>query len=134
MATLQRTDQNFVAARIGIDNITEIRYTLRFLGVPIKGPAHTCEPTTRQCRKERRQRRHHRLNCHRVRGTQAASIDRSIHMDGRQNPAEIILARKMILTAVTRSLARKLGTSQAFQLLRCRPMPNSSCKQDALQR
>ena len=85
----------FVAARIGVDHIVEIRNTLRFLGVPIKGPAHmfgdnlaVVNSLTMPAGKL--QKRHNLLNYHRVREAQAAGICSFFHMDGRHNPADIL--------------------------------------------
>ena len=85
----------FVAARIAVDQIIDLRTTLRYLGVPVRGKSfmfgdnqavvnnsaipHSCLS-----------KRHNALSYHRVREAIAARIIGYFWIDGKTNPADIV--------------------------------------------
>jgi hypothetical protein len=85
----------FVAARIAVDQIVDLRCTLRYLGVPVKGLSymfgdnqavvnnsvipHSCLS-----------KRHNALSYHRVREAIAAKIINFVWINGKNNPADIV--------------------------------------------
>ena len=84
-----------VASRIAVDLIIEFRYTLRMLGVPIDGPAvllgdnksvvlNTSIPSSVLKKK------HCACNYHRIREAIASGVVAFHHLDGTNNPADIL--------------------------------------------
>lgn len=85
----------FVAARIAVDQIIDLRNTLRYLGVPVKGRSfmfgdnqavvnnsaipHSCL-----------NKRHNALSYHRVREAIAGKIVNFYWINGKKNPADIV--------------------------------------------
>ena len=85
----------FVAARIAVDQIIDLRNTLRYLGVPVKGRSfmfgdnqavvnnsaipHSCL-----------NKRHNALSYHRVREAIAGKIVNYYWISGKENPADIV--------------------------------------------
>jgi len=85
----------FVAARIATDKIIEMRYMLRMLGVPLSGPAYMFGDNLSVVNSSRipddtLKKRHNALSYHRVREAIAANIIRFYHIDGTENPADIL--------------------------------------------
>jgi hypothetical protein len=85
----------FVAARIGVDKIVEMRYMLRMLGVPMQGPSYMFGDNLAVINSSRipddtLKKRHNALSYHRVREAIAAEIIKFIHIDGDKNPADIL--------------------------------------------
>jgi hypothetical protein len=85
----------FVAARIAVDQIVELRHELRYFGVPLDGPAwmfgdNLAVVNSATMPSGKLQKRANLLNYHRVREAQAAGIVNFVHMDGRYNPADIL--------------------------------------------
>jgi len=85
----------FVAARIAVDQIVELRHELRYFGVPLDGPAwmfgdNLAVVNSATMPSGKLQKRANLLNYHRVREAQAAGIINFVHMDGRYNPADIL--------------------------------------------
>jgi hypothetical protein len=85
----------FVAARTGVDQIMDLRYTLRYLGVPIKGKAYMFgdnESVVKNSTVPHSQlkKRHVALSYHRVREAIAAGIIIFHHIKGENNPADIL--------------------------------------------
>ena len=84
----------FVAARTAVDQIVDLRYTLRMLGVQLTGPSwmfgdNLSVVNSSTLPSGKLQKRHNILNFHRVREAQAAGIVNFVHIDGKQNPADI---------------------------------------------
>ena len=90
----------FVAARTAVDQIIELRHTLRYLGVPIATVGDSSASymfgdnlsvvNSSILPSGKLQKRAHILNYHRVREAQAAGIVRFVHIDGKENPADIL--------------------------------------------
>jgi hypothetical protein len=85
----------FVAARIATEQILDLRTTLRYLGVPIKGKAYMYGDnqsviTSSTIPHSRLSKRHNALSYHRVREALAAKIINFIHIMGEKNPADIL--------------------------------------------
>jgi len=85
----------FVAARIGVDKIVEMRYMLRMLGVPMQGPSYMfgdnlAVVNSSKIPDDTLKKRHNALSYHRVREAIAADIIKFIHIDGDKNPADIL--------------------------------------------
>ena len=85
----------FVASRTAVDQIVDLRYTLRYLGVPVRDKSYmfgdnksvTISCTVPQSPLEKR---HHALSYHRVREAIAAGYVAYYHIDGDKNPADIL--------------------------------------------
>ena len=84
----------FVAARTAVDQIVDLRYTIRMLGVPLTGPSWMFGDNLEVINSAtipsgKLQKRQNILNYHRVREAQAAGFVNFVHMDGKDNPADI---------------------------------------------
>jgi len=99
----------FVAAKTAVDQITDLRITLRYLGVPIKGKAYLfgdnesvikSSTVPHSCLKKR----HCALSFHRVREAIASNMLIFQHLAGDKNPADI--------------LSKHWGYQQVWQVLR----------------
>jgi hypothetical protein len=84
-----------VAARIAVDQIVDLRSTLHYLGVPIKGQSFMFgdnqavvdnSAITHLCLSKQ----HNALSCHRVREAIAAKVVSHYWVDGTNNPADIV--------------------------------------------
>jgi hypothetical protein len=85
----------FVAARTAVDQIIDLRYTLRYLGVPIRDKSYMFgdnKSVTTSCTipNSPLKKRHHALAYHRVREAIAAGFLVFYHIDGEKNPADIL--------------------------------------------
>jgi len=85
----------FVAARTAVDQIVDLRYTLRMLGVPLTGPSwmfgdNLSVVNSSTMPSGKLTKRHNILSYHRVREAQAAGFVNFVHIDGKQNPADIL--------------------------------------------
>jgi hypothetical protein len=85
----------FVAARIATEQVINLRTTLRYLGVPIRGKAYMFGDnqsviTSSTIPHSRLSKRHNALSYHRVREAIAAKILNFIHIFGEKNPADIL--------------------------------------------
>lgn len=85
----------FVAARTGVDQIMDLRYTLRYLGVPIKGKSYMFGDNESVVKNStiphsQLKKRHVALSYHRVREAIAAGIIIFHHIKGENNPADIL--------------------------------------------
>ena len=85
----------FVAARIGTEQIIDLRCTLRMFGVPLDGPAwmfgdNQSVITSSTIPHSTLTKRWNALSCHRVREAIAAGFIRFHHIDSKQNPADIL--------------------------------------------
>ena len=85
----------FVAARIAVDQIVDLRYSLRMLGVRIDGPTwlfgdNLSVVNSATIPSGKLKKRHNVLSYHRVREAQAAKIVNFVHIDGKHNPADVL--------------------------------------------
>ena len=85
----------FVAARIGVDKTIETRYMLRMLGVPMNGPSimfgdNLAVINSSAIPDDTLKKRHNALSYHRVREAIAAKIIKFYHIDGKENPADVL--------------------------------------------
>jgi hypothetical protein len=84
----------FVAARIAVDQIVDLCYTLRMLGVPLDGPSwmfgdNLSVVNSSTIPSGKLQKRQNILNYHRVREAQACDMICFVFIDGKDNPADI---------------------------------------------
>jgi hypothetical protein len=85
----------FVAARIAVDQIIDLRTTLRYLGVPIRRRAYMFGDnlsviTSSTIPHSQLSKRHNALSYHRVREAIVAKILKFFHVKGTTNPADIL--------------------------------------------
>jgi hypothetical protein len=85
----------FNAARSAVDQIVDIRSTLRYFGVPIKGKTHMFGDnqsvvTNSTIPHSVLNKRHQALAYHRVREAVASDMISFHHIDGTKNPADIM--------------------------------------------
>jgi len=85
----------FVAARIATEQVIDLRYHLRMMGIPLQGPAYLFGDnqsvvTSSTLPHSTLSKRHNALAYHRVREAIAAKILYFIHIEGVQNPADIL--------------------------------------------
>jgi hypothetical protein len=85
----------FVAARIAVDQIVDLRNTLRYLGVPLKERSFLFgdnQAVVNNCAipHSTLSKRHNALSYHRVRESIAAGMVNFFWIDGKLNPADIV--------------------------------------------
>ena len=85
----------YVAARTCTEQITDLRLTLRYLGVPVEGPSYMFGDNetvvnTAAVPHGKLQKRHNALSFHRTRFAIAAGILYFYHIRGKRNPADIL--------------------------------------------
>ena len=85
----------FVAARIAVDQIVDLRHTLRYLGVPINGPSYLFGDNqavilNATIPQSSLKKRHNVLSYHRVREAIAAKIVRMIKVESAKNFADVL--------------------------------------------
>jgi hypothetical protein len=85
----------FMAARQATEQIMDLRYTLRMMGIPIDGPAwmfgdNQSVITSSTIPHSNLNKRHNALSYHRVREAIAAGILYFIHIDGTLNPSDVL--------------------------------------------
>ncbi|MEM6745039.1 MAG: Ty1/Copia family ribonuclease HI, partial [Pseudomonadota bacterium] len=85
----------FVAARTCVEQIMDLRYTLRYLGVPIQGRSYMFGDNESVVNSSSRpdsklHKRHVALSFHRVREAVASDMLSFLHIDGKINPADIL--------------------------------------------
>ena len=85
----------FISARIATDKIIETRYMLRMLGVPMEGPSYMfgdnlAVVNSASIPDDTLKKRHNALCYHRVREAIAADIVKFIHIEGKDNPADVL--------------------------------------------
>jgi Reverse transcriptase (RNA-dependent DNA polymerase) len=85
----------FMVARQATEQIMDLRYTLRMLGIPIDGPAwlfgdNASVITSSTIPHSNLNKRHNALSYHRVREAISAEVMYFIHMDGKLNPSDIM--------------------------------------------
>ena len=90
-----RYGSEFVAARTAVDQITELRHSLRYLGVPIRDRSYLFGDNRSVVVNATMphsilSKRHHLLSYHRVREAIAAQYVAFYWKDGKTNPADIL--------------------------------------------
>jgi hypothetical protein len=85
----------FVAARIAVDQIIDLRTTLRYLGVPIREKSYLFGDNksvvdSSTLPQSPLKKRHHALSYHRVREAIAAEFIGFYWVDGSKNPADVL--------------------------------------------
>jgi hypothetical protein len=85
----------FMVARQATEQIMDLRYTLRMMGIPIDGPAwlfgdNQSVIISSNIPHSNLNKRHNALSYHRVREAIAAEILYFLHMDGKYNPSDIL--------------------------------------------
>jgi hypothetical protein len=85
----------FVVARTATEQIIDLRYTIRMLGVPLDGPAWMFGDNESVVKSatiphSSLMKRHNALAYHRVREAIAAKILHFCHIPGNQNPADVL--------------------------------------------
>jgi hypothetical protein len=85
----------FIAARLATEQIMDLRYTLRMLGVPIDGKAYMFGDnqsviTSSTLPHSSLNKRHNALSYHRVREAIASDVMWFFHISGTENPADVL--------------------------------------------
>jgi hypothetical protein len=85
----------FVAARIATEQIMDLRYTLRMLGVPLDGKAYMFGDnqsviTSSTIPHSSLNKRHNALAYHRVREAIASNVMWFFHIPGKENPSDVL--------------------------------------------
>jgi hypothetical protein len=85
----------FMVARQATEQIMDLRYTLRMLGIPIDGPAwlfgdNQSVITSSTIPHSNLNKRHNALSYHRVREAISAKVMYFIHIDGKLNPSDVM--------------------------------------------
>jgi hypothetical protein len=85
----------YIAARTCVDQIIDLRTTLRYLGIPIAGKSYMFGDNESVVKsssymESKLHKRHNALSYHRVREAIAAGFVRFYHIDGTRNPADIV--------------------------------------------
>ena len=85
----------FTSARTATEQIIDMRFTLRMLGVPLDGPAwlfgdNQSVVTSSTLPHSSLNKRHNALSYHRVREAVASKTMYFLHMDGKQNPSDTL--------------------------------------------
>jgi hypothetical protein len=99
----------FVAGRTATEQVIDIRYTLRMMGVAIDGPTYMFGDnksviTSSTIPHSMLGKRHNMLSYHRCREAIAAGISKMFHMDGKQNPSDVMT--KFLAHAVSYPLVK----------------------------
>ncbi|MGL4630091.1 MAG: Ty1/Copia family ribonuclease HI, partial [Leadbetterella sp.] len=85
----------FMVARHACEQIMDLHYTLRMMGIPIDGPAwmfgdNASVITSSTIPQSTLNKRHNALSYHRVRECLAAKIIYLLHIDGKYNPSDVL--------------------------------------------
>jgi hypothetical protein len=85
----------FMVARQATEQIMDIRYTLRMMGIPLDGPSwlfgdNQSVIVSSTIPQSMLNKRHNALSYHRVRECIAAEIINFLHVDGKSNPSDIL--------------------------------------------
>jgi hypothetical protein len=85
----------FMVARQATEQIMDLRYTLRMMGIPLDGPAwmfgdNQSVITSSNIPHSNLNKRHNALSYHRVREAISAGILYFLHIDGKLNPSDIL--------------------------------------------
>ena len=85
----------FMVARQATEQIMDLRYTLRMMGIPIDGKSwlfgdNQSVITSSTIPKSTSNKRHNALSYHRVRECIAHGIINLLHVDGKNNPSDVL--------------------------------------------
>ena len=85
----------FMVARQAVEQIMDLRYTLRMMGIPIDGKSwlfgdNQSVITSSTIPKSTLSKRHNALSYHRVRECIAMGIINLLHVDGKNNPSDVL--------------------------------------------
>jgi hypothetical protein len=85
----------FMVARQATEQIMDLRYTIRMMGIPLDGPAwlfgdNQSVITSSTIPHSNLNKRHNALSYHRVREAIAAKVLYFIHVDGKRNPSDVM--------------------------------------------
>jgi hypothetical protein len=85
----------FMAARQAVEQIMDLRYTLRMMGIPIDGPSwmfgdNQSVLTSSTIPHSSLNKRHNALSYHRVREAIAAGVINFMHVEGKCNPSDVM--------------------------------------------
>jgi hypothetical protein len=85
----------FMVARQATEQIMDLRYTLRMMGIPLDGPAwmfgdNQSVITSSTIPHSNLNKRHNALSYHRVREAISAKVMYFIHIDGKLNPSDVM--------------------------------------------
>ena len=85
----------FMVARQATEQIIDLRYTLRMMGIPIDGPAwlfgdNQSVVTSSTIPQSTLNKRHNALSYHRVRENIAAGVIHFMHIAGKTNPSDVL--------------------------------------------
>jgi hypothetical protein len=85
----------FMVARQATEQIMDLRYTLRMMGIPIDGPSwmfgdNQSVVTSSTIPHSNLNKRHNALSYHRVREAISAGILYFLHIDGKLNPSDVL--------------------------------------------
>ena len=85
----------FMAGRIAVEQIMELRYMLRALGVPVQGRSYLFADnmsmvTSSTIPSSSLKKRHNMLSYHRVREAIASGVIHLVHIPGVDNPADVL--------------------------------------------
>jgi hypothetical protein len=85
----------FMVARQATEQIMDLRYTLRMMGIPLDGPAwmfgdNQSVITSSTIPHSNLNKRHNALSYHRVREAMSAQLMYFIHIDGKLNPSDVM--------------------------------------------
>ena len=84
-----------MAGRLAVEQVMEIRYMLRVLGVPVKGRSYLLADnmsmiTSSTIPSSPLKKRHCMLSYHRVRKSIASGVIHLVHIPGTENPADVL--------------------------------------------
>jgi hypothetical protein len=99
----------FVAGRTATEQVIDIRYTVRMMGVSIEGPTYMFGDNMSVIRSSTIShsmlgKRHNMLSYQRCREAISAGISKMFHMDGKQNPSDVMT--KFLAHAVSYPLVK----------------------------
>ena len=122
----------FIAGKTCVEQIIDLRLTLRYLGVPINGPAMVFGDNKTvidggSMPHARLHKRHNALSFHRVRAAVAQDIVRFYWIEGSENPADI-LSKHWDMPSVWESLKTLM-----FTVHQTVPRNKEDTKEDPLQ-
>ena len=85
----------FMAARQAVEQVMDLRYTIRIMGIPLDGPAwmfgdNQSVLTSSTVLHSSLIKRHNALSYHRAREAIAAGTINFMHVEGKCNPSDII--------------------------------------------
>lgn len=116
----------FMAARTATEQIIDLRYTLRMMGIPIDGPSwmfgdNQSVITSSTIPESTLNKRHNALSYHLVRECISANIIYFIHVEGKYNPSDLLT--KILSWTNFWPLIQPLLFWKGDTLLQDRPLP-----------